>query len=324
MVSCMRYHRLGQTGLRISALGFGASSLGAVFRPVTEGEAIATVEAALEGGINFLDVAPAYGGTLAELRLGRALRGVERSRYLLATKIGSYSEARGDYDYSRASTERSIEHSLVRLGVDHIDLIQCHDIEFADFRQLVDETLPALEDMRAKGLVRHIGVTGLPLGIFPRILELAPPGVIGSVLSFCHCALNDTSLLGILPELERHGVGVINASPTGMGLLTGRGAPDWHPASPRIRETCARAAAWCKEQGGDITRLALAYACSQPGIACTMVGSASAANMKSNIAWANEEPDPDLLRGVLGILAPVHNHNYTRGRIEHRDPILGA
>ena len=94
------------------------------FTPSATDECIATVHAALDGGINFIDVSPAYGGTLAELNLGRALQGVARDRYLLATKIGSYSEARNDYDYSRAATERSVEHSLVRLGVDHIDLIQ--------------------------------------------------------------------------------------------------------------------------------------------------------------------------------------------------------
>ena len=92
----MKYRPLGSTGLEVSVLGFGASSLGSVFRSVSLDECIATVHAALEGGMNFIDVSPSYGQTLAELRLGRALEGVKRDSYILATKIGSYSEDRGD------------------------------------------------------------------------------------------------------------------------------------------------------------------------------------------------------------------------------------
>lgn len=320
----MKFRPLGRTGLNVSILGFGASSFGGVFRAVTAKECDETLQAALDGGINFIDVSPAYGGTLAELRLGRALAGIARDRYILATKIGSYSEARGDYDYSRASTERSIEHSMVRLGVDYLDLIQIHDIEFADTRQLIDETLPALQDLKRQGMVGHIGVTGLPLKMFPRLIEQVEPGTIETVLSFCHHALNDTSLLDIVPVLDAHGVGIINASPTGMGLLTSRGAPGWHPACPVIRETCARAAAHCAARGVDIVSLAVNFACGHPAIASTLVGSASAANMIANIAWAEAEPDPQLLAEVLAILAPIHNCNYTRGRAEHRDPIIEA
>ena len=104
----MKFNRLGQTGLKVSCLGFGARSLGEPFRHEKLDDYIGTVHAALDGGINFIDVSPAYGGTMAELNLGRALQGVPRERYYLATKIGSYSEARHDYDYSRASTERSV------------------------------------------------------------------------------------------------------------------------------------------------------------------------------------------------------------------------
>ncbi|HEY1121737.1 MAG TPA: aldo/keto reductase, partial [Haloferula sp.] len=147
----MKTRPLGSTGLNVPVLGFGASSLGSVFREVSLADCVATVQAALEGGMNFIDVSPSYGETLAELRLGRALEGVPREAYLLATKIGSYSEPRGDYDFSKASTERSVEHSLKRLGVDCVDLIQCHDIEFADHDVIVNETLPTLLELKKQG-----------------------------------------------------------------------------------------------------------------------------------------------------------------------------
>ncbi len=320
--SPVKYRTLGNTGLSVSVLSFGASSLGAVFHPVSVDDCIATVRAALDGGINFIDVSPAYGGTLAELNLGRALQGVPRESYLLATKIGSYSEARGDYDYSRASTERSVEHSLVRLGVDHIDLIQCHDIEFADHDQIVNETLPALHRLKEQGLVRHVGITGLPLKVFPSIIDRVPPGIVESILSFCHYELNDTSLADMIPYLREKGVGIINASPTGMGLLTSRGAPAWHPASQAIQDGCRKAVQHCEARGVDIVKLAVQFCCAQPDIATTLVGTANPKNIRDNIAYANEPLDETLLAEVMEILAPIHNHNFTRGLPQHRDPIL--
>jgi aryl-alcohol dehydrogenase-like predicted oxidoreductase len=319
----MKYRPLGSTGLEVSVLGFGASSLGSVFRQVTLGDAIATVHAALEGGMNFIDVSPSYGETLAELRLGRALEGVPRDSYILATKIGSYSEPRGDYDFSRASTERSVEHSLKRLGVDHIDLIQCHDIEFADPDQVIDETLPTLHRLKEQGFVRHIGITGLPLKIFPSILDRVPPGTVDTILSFCHYELNDTSLGELIPYLQGKGVGIINASPTGMGLLTQRGAPAWHPSTETIREGCRKAMEHCRAKGVDIVQLALQFACDNEAIASTLVGSANPDNIRANIGYLEQTFDRELLAEVMEILDPIHNFNFTRGLPQNRDPILG-
>src|SRR5262249_1252251 len=126
----MIYRALGKTGLRVSALGYGASPLGSVFRPIDQAEGIRTVRAALDLGINLIDVSPYYGLTRAETVLGRALAGVPRERYLLATKIGRYGES--EFDFSAERVTRSVEESLERLGVETLDLIQCHDIEFGD------------------------------------------------------------------------------------------------------------------------------------------------------------------------------------------------
>lgn len=319
----MKYRPLGSTGLQVSVLGFGASSLGSVFREVTLADSIATVQAALEGGMNFIDVSPSYGETLAELRLGRALEGVPRESYILATKIGSYSEPRGDYDFSRASTERSVEHSLKRLGTDYIDLIQCHDIEFGDHDQVIHETLPTLHKLKDQGYVRHIGITGLPLKIYPSILDRVEPGVVETILSFCHYELNDTSLEDMIPYLQGKGVGIINASPTGMGLLTQRGVPDWHPAPRIIREGCKKAMEHCRSKGVDIVRLALQFSCDNEAISSTLVGSANPDNIRSNIAHIEAPFDRELLAEVMEILEPIHNFNFTRGLPQHRDTILG-
>jgi len=319
----MEYRKLGNTGLEVSVLGFGASSLGGVFHQVDPDDCVKTVWAALDGGINFFDVSPAYGETQAEANLGKALKGIARDRYYLATKVGSYSEARGDYDYSGARTERSLHESLDRLGVDHVDLIQCHDIEFADHNQVVEETLPTLHRLKQEGLARFIGITGLPLRVFPSILDRVGPNIVDTILSFCHYELNDDSLLGLIPYLTEKGIGIINASPTGMGLLTPQGAPAWHPANKVIIDGCKKAVGYCQKRGIDIVKVAIQFACSQPDITTTLVSTARATKIRDNIAYVEEPIEESLLAEVLEVLKPIHNFNFTRGRLEHRDLMVG-
>ncbi|MBE2214309.1 MAG: aldo/keto reductase [Opitutaceae bacterium] len=317
----MHTRKLGHTGLDVSILSYGASSLGSVFRPTDDAEAIRSVHVALDLGINFIDVSPYYGATKAETVLGRALKGIPREKYILATKVGQYGE--GEFDFSSARVTRSLDESCARLGVETIDLLQCHDIEFADIDQIVNETLPALVRLREAGRIRFIGITGLPLRIFPAVLDRVGPGVVDTVLSFCRYELNDTALADMVPYLQSKDVGIINASPTGMGLLTERGVPAWHPAPPRMVEVAREAVKFCRARGVDIVKLAIQFAISHPGIATTLVGSASPENIRKNIVYAEAPLEQELIDEVRAILRPIHNHNFTRGRPENRDPIIG-
>ncbi|HWA27848.1 MAG TPA: aldo/keto reductase [Lacunisphaera sp.] len=316
----MNFRPLGRTGLNVSVLSFGGSSLGGAFRQTDDTESIRTVHAALDLGLNFIDVSPYYGATRAETVLGRALKGVARDRYILATKVGQYGE--GEFDFSAARVTRSLDESCARLGVDYLDLLQCHDIEFADLDQIVGETLPALVKLREQGRIGHIGITGLPLKIFPAVIERTPPGVVETILSFCRYELNDTALAGLLPLCHARGIGVINASPTGMGLLTERGVPTWHPAPPAMVAGARKAVEFCRARGVDIVKLALQFCVAHPGIATTLVGTANPENIRKNVAWAEEAPDFELIGQVLALLGPIRNHNFTRGRPENRDPII--
>jgi len=315
----MQYRELGTTGLKVSTLSFGASSLGAVFRDVQEADCIRTVHTSLDHGINFIDVSPYYGDTRAETMLGKALKGIARDRYILATKIGQYGGE--TFDFSRERVLSSLDESLERLGVDTIDLLQCHDIEFADIDQIVRETLPVLVQLKQQGRIGHVGITGLPLRVFPEVIDRVPEGMVETILSFCHYELNDHSLEEILPQMQTKRVGVINASPTGMGLLTERGVPDWHPATEAIREGCRKAVEFCKKEGLDIVKLAIQFSISHPGIATTLVGSASPVNMARNIEYAESPIDFSAMAAVLEVLKPIHNANFTRGFPKNRDPI---
>jgi aryl-alcohol dehydrogenase-like predicted oxidoreductase len=308
----MLYRTLGNTGLKVSALSFGASSLGGVFREVDENEGIRTVHLAIDLGINFIDVSPYYGLTRAETVLGMALREIPRDRYCLATKVGRYGDA--EFDFTARRVTASVNESLSRLNVDHIDIIQCHDVEFGDLDQVVHETIPALRLLQDRGKVRFVGVTGLPLKIFSYVLDHAE---VDTILSYCRYCLSDSSLESLLPILREKDVGVINASPLAMGLLSNRGAPAWHPAPGEIRAACARAAEFCRSHGTDIARLALQFSTSNPEIATTLVGTASPANLARNVQWISEPPDPEMLSAVLRILEPVHNLAWPSGRPEN-------
>ena len=302
----MRYTELGHTGMKISHLSFGASSLGSVFRTTNEKESFEAVETAIEGGINFIDVSPYYGHYKAETVLGKALRNIPRDKYYLSTKVGRYGkDGVNTWDYSAQRVTDSVYESMERLGIDHIDLINVHDIEFqaalpGGLQKVVDETLPALFDLRDKGIVGHVGITDLQLENLKWVAERCEG--IESILNFCHYTLNDDALADYLDFFAQHGIGIINASPLSMGLLSQRGVPSWHPAPKALVEACQRAAELCQSRGYAIERLAVQYSVSNPRIASTLFSSANPDNVRRNIQWANEEPDWDLVREVKEII----------------------
>ncbi|MGC4070957.1 MAG: aldo/keto reductase [Nibricoccus sp.] len=317
----MQYRPLGQTGLEVSVLSYGASPLGGVFRATDDNEGVRTVHTALDLGINFIDTSPYYGATRSEIVLGKALREIKRDRYHLATKVGQYGD--GIFDFSAARVRSSLDESCRRLGVEYVDLLQCHDIEFVDLGQIVNETLPELVKLRDEGRIGHIGITGLPLKVFTGILDRVGPGVVDTILSFCRYELNDTALESLIPYFQQKGVGIINASPTGMGLLSERGVPSWHPAPKLMIDTARRATEYCKAVGADIAKLAIQFATHHPQIATTLVGTASPENIRKNVAALEEPIDFELMGRVLDILRPIKNHNFTRGRPENRDVVIG-
>lgn len=304
----MRYTALGKTGMSLSHLGFGASSLGSVFRPTNLNDSIKAVETAIEGGINFIDVSPYYGHYKAETVLGEALKNIPRDKYFLSTKVGRYGkDGVNTWDYSAQRAKESVYESMDRLHIDHIDLINVHDIEFqaalpGGLQKVVDETLPALVELRELGVVGHVGITDLQLENIKWVIDHTEPGTVESILNFCHYCLNDDKLIDFMDEFEQKGIGVINASPLSMGLLSSRGVPDWHPAPKRLVDVCARAAEFCREKGYPIERLAIQYSVSNPRIASTLFSSANPDNVKRNIKWANEEPDMEMVEAVKQII----------------------
>ena len=305
----MQTRPLGRTGLQLPILSFGASSLGQEFRRVSLEEALRSVHVALEGGLNFIDTSPFYGRGMSEVLLGHALRGVPRESYTLCTKLGRYDLAH--FDFSAKRVAESVDVSLHRLGTDHLDICLCHDIEFVEMAQIVEETLPALRRAQQEGKVRFIGVSGYPMKALRYVLDRAE---IDCVLSYNQYTLQNTRFADeLLPLLEERGIGALNAGPFSARLLTNAPLPAWLKEPEEVKAAARAAAALCESRGVDIAKLALQFSLAHPGIATTVAGSANPQNIRNWIQWAAEPIDAELLRDVQALFAPVKNLGHLEG-----------
>jgi L-galactose dehydrogenase len=310
----MQYRDLGKTGIKAPIIGFGASSLGAEFRSVDINEAMRAVHVALELGMNFIDTSPFYGRGMSEVLLGVALRDVPRESYTLCTKLGRYDLAH--FDFSARRVEESIDVSLHRMRTDHLDIILCHDIEFVDMSQIVQETIPAIRRMRDKGKVKFIGISGYPMKIFTHVLDHTDLDV---VLSYNHYTLQNTMLAELAPMLRGRGAGIMNAAPFSARLLTNAPLPAWHKATERVRQVARQAADHCAARGVDIAQLAVQFSVANPDMATCIIGSADPNNVRKWVQWVEKPIEQQLLAEVRRILAPIHNWYYIEGRPENND-----
>jgi len=283
----MEYATLGRTGLRVSKLGFGASPLGDEFGEVDPAEGERAVHCAIDLGINYFDVAPYYGRTLAETRLGAALVG-RRDKVVLATKCGRYDVGR--FDFSPARIRTSIDESLARLRTDYLDVFLAHDIEFVDADQIIEEAIPTMRALQRDGKARFVGITGLQLNMLRKVAQAAPVDVI---LSYCRYNLLITDMDELLtPFAKQNGIGLINASPLHMGILTPNGPPPWHPASPEVKEAGRKLVERC---GDRISDLALQFCLAHPYVSTTLTGMTTVEQVRQNVAAASEAPNLALI-----------------------------
>ena len=310
----MQTRPLGNTGLNLPILSFGASSMGQEFRQVDLNEALRSVRVALDLGMNFIDTAAFYGRGLSECLLGFALRDVPRDSYILGSKLGRYSGIH--FDFSARRVVESVDLSLERMKVDHLDIMICHDIEFVDLNQIVDETLPALRKIQQQGKVRFVGISGYPMKIFETISTRAP---LDLILSYNHYTLQNTMLADLVPAMKQRGIGVMNAAPFAARLLTNAQLPSWHKATPLVRETAAKAAKHAESKGVDIAKLALQFSIANEDMATCIIGSANPKNVEAWAKWAAEPVDHVLMQEVVEILKPIHNWFHIEGRPENND-----
>jgi aryl-alcohol dehydrogenase-like predicted oxidoreductase len=211
---------LGQTGLEITRVGFGAWAIGGGdweygWGAQDDAESVAAIERALELGVNWIDTAAVYGLGHSETIVRRALEGVDQRPYVF-TKAGLLEGGGGRVVNSlgRDSIRREVEASLTRLGVDAIDLYQIH---WPNPDRDVEEAWAAFAELKDEGLVRHIGVSNFDAGQLRRAQAIAPVETLQPPYSLVDREVEEE----ILPFAEREGIGVIAYSPMGSGLLTG-------------------------------------------------------------------------------------------------------
>jgi L-galactose dehydrogenase len=309
----MHTRPLGKTGLQLPILSFGASSLGQEFRSVSMDEALKSVRVALDCGLNFIDTSPFYGRGMSEVMLGIALRDVPRDSYTLCTKLGRYDLQH--FDFSAKRVAESVDVSLHRLGTDHLDIILCHDIEFVEMQQIVDETIPALRKIQQQGKVKFIGFSGYPQKIFKFICDQTD---VDCALSYNQYTLQNTRFADeTVPYLKAKGVGVMNAGPFSARLLTNAPLPAWLKEPEAVKAAARKAAETCAKKGSDIAKLALQFSLANPDITTTVAGSANPNNIRNWAKWAAEPIDQELLAEVLTIFAPAKNIGHTEGLLKN-------
>ncbi|MEO1836842.1 MAG: aldo/keto reductase [Akkermansiaceae bacterium] len=311
----MQTRPLGNTGIDLPILGFGASSLGQEFRKVRLEDALESVRVALDLGINFIDTSPFYGRGMSEVLLGIALRGVPRDSYLLGSKLGRYSLTH--FDFSAKRVEESVHVSLHRLGTDHLDVILLHDVEFVDLPQIWEETIPAALELKQKGLVRAVGFSCYPTKSFHTVLDHAQDDL-DCILSYNQYTLQNTTLAdNLLPRLLEKKIGVMTAGPFSARLLTNAPLPEWLKEPAEVKAAARAAAKLCDDQGVDIAQLALQFSCAHQDIATCVAGSANPDNIRKWAEWLAKPIPADLLAEVLKIFEPVKNLGHAEGLPEN-------
>ncbi len=306
----MEVRPLGKTGLNVSVLAQGGAAFGQQFGPVSLAEVTDCVHAAIDAGVNLVDTSAYYGKGLSEAFLGQALQDGWRERVILCTKACRLDVA--EFDFTPAGTRRCFEASLRRLRTDHVDILLAHDIEFAtDYEAVFTETADTLHQLKKEGKARFVGMSGYPLGLLRQAVERCDLDV---VVSYAHYNLTNTRLLTeLLPAAEARGVGVINASPLALGLLTNQGPPPWFRGREALRAACQQAAALCQERGANLSLLGMQFCFAQPRIPCTLTGTAKKNELDVNLRALREPMDTQLLADVLKILEPVRDCTWVSG-----------
>ncbi|CAH0716735.1 unnamed protein product, partial [Brenthis ino] len=243
------------------------------YRSFEEQRGLSLIRETLKLGINYVETGPWYGQGSSERTIGMALKGVPRNSFYIASKVGRYErEPEKMFDFSAEKTEFGVDNTLKLLGVEYLDVIQVHDVTFApDTSIILKETLPTLQKAVNDGKARYIGIADYNIDLLKEIVEESEVKI-SVVLSYAKSTLLDNRLQNYALYFKRRGIGVINAAATGMGLLTNKGPPSWHPASDEIKALCREAAEFCRSHKVELARLATHFAIHQPHIDTNVCG----------------------------------------------------
>ncbi len=316
----MDYNTLGEMGISVSALGFGASAIGGMFGKTDDHEAIKTVQQAFNRGINYFDTSPAYGRNnsnygpeTSETLLGKGLRAIDRSKIILSTKAGKITSLPPKFDFNYNAIIGSVEASLNRLQTDYIDILFLHDIEYdggKHFEMAMDEGLNALVQLKKDGKIRFFGISCYSMEILHEVLDKYD---VDAILAHNHYTLINDLLLELIPIIKSKGLGLISASPFASGLLTSQGPPDWYPITKEKLYYIYQAIELCKTKKVPIEKLALQFSLGDPEIPTTLFSCANEQILNQNVDWYKEPVDRLLIEELRTILEPLRNLDFDFG-----------
>lgn len=328
---------LGRSGLAVSTLGFGGAPLGDLYASLDEATAVATVEAAIAGGVTLIDTSPLYGHGLSEHRIAAALRRAGHAGIVLSTKVGRVAEpfaGRGDgsgyrgglphamrFDYSHDGAMRALEQSALRLGVDSIDIVLIHDVDVwthgaalieQRFSEAMNGAYRALEKLRAAGAVKAIGVGVNEADMCERFARAGDFDAM--LLAGRYSLLEQPALASFMPLAQAKGIGLMLGGVFNSGILATGPTPDarynYKPAPPEIRDRVAAIEIVCARHDVPLRRAALHFPLGHPAVASLVMGAVSPAEVADQIAELSA-PVPAALwadlkaQGLLGAEIPV-------------------
>lgn len=295
----METRLLGNSGLRVSAIGLGCNNFGGMVAGLDLEGSRKVIDAALDAGINFFDTSDSYGTDGGSERVLGEVLGARRHDIVLATKFASPmgGRARGDFDGSRRYIMRAVEDSLRRLKTDHIDLYQYH---FPDPQTPIEETLRALDDLITQGKVRYIGCSNLPAWQLVDAAWCARHNGLSRFLSTQaeYNILSRDVERDLIPAMAATGMTLLPYFPLASGLLTGKYRKGVRPEGGRLvdlaffqgtltedrLDKAEALIAFAEARQRTLLDLAFAWLLAQPMVSCVMAGATSAAQVRANAA----------------------------------------
>ena len=335
--------RLGKSGVELTAMGFGGAPLGELFTAVSDAEAEATLQAAWDAGIRYFDTAPWYGRGQSEHRFGRFLYRQPRQEFLLSTKVGRVLQAPRHpetfetgfwtgglhfdhvFDYSYDGIMRAFEDCLQRLGLNRIDLLVIHDLDFwhhgveakvaAYLGQLATSGWRALDELRSSGLIKGVGAGINELGMIPRFLDLVDLDFF--LVALRYTLMEHDTLDVELPYCERRDVGIVIGGVFSSGIMATGPVPgakyNYADATPEVIEKVKRIEAVCGRHGVALAAAALQFPLGHPSVSSVIPGGFEPAHVEANMANLRAAIPADFwaeLRheGLIRTDAPVPGH----------------
>ena len=316
-MSALAKRRLGRSNLDVTEIGFGSAPLGDLYARLDDATAIASVSAALEGGITLFDTSPHYGNGLAEHRCGTALRRVPRDSFVLSTKVGRWMNPRGQkaaarggttspgfaggfphpatFDYSYDGAMRSFEQSMLRMGVDAIDVVLIHDVDVwthgrdnieQRFREAMEGAYRALAQLRSEGVVKAIGVG---LNEADMCARFARAGDFDTMLlAGRYSLLEQPALDEFLPLALEKNIGVMLGGVFNSGILaTGPVAGacyNYRVAPPEIVAQVERIERVCRAHGVSLADAALRFPLGHAAVSSLVLGAVAPQEVQRNLA----------------------------------------